>query len=142
MKQKKNLTMIRNGSLLYPHKDADYELLSELGIPLNNLSADFAPALLAFLPSNVKAVLRKYDEVEAEMLERFESKWKHDVNITAKAVTLTYPKNIKPELLQKATESLKKWYRGHFYTLEASEKRAGRDMKTILSKNLTPRKEL
>ena len=142
MKQRKQLTLIRNGSLLYPHKDGDYEVLSELGVPLNNLSSDFAPALLTLLPSTVSPTIRRFEEVEAEMLERFEAKWSHDVTITAKAVILTYPKTVKPEYLQKAIESLKKWYRGHFYALEASEKRAGRDMKTTLDKTLTPRREL
>lgn len=142
MKPKKKLELVRSGPLLYPHKDADYQILSELGVPLNNLSAEFAPALLTFLPSHVKTTILKFEDVEAAMLERFEAKWEHDVTINAKAVTLTYPKNVKPAHLEKAVSSLKKWYRGHFYTLEASEKRAGREMRTILTKTLTPRREL
>jgi hypothetical protein len=141
MKQRTTLTLVRNGGLIYPKGDADYEVLSALGVPMNNLSADFIPALLSYLPSTVKHTIVKFDELEAEMLERFETKWKREVIVTAKAVTLTYDKDTKEALVTKAIASLKRWYRDHFYKLESAEKRSGRNMKIVLTKVLTTRKE-
>lgn len=142
MKTRTKLKLIRNGGLLYPQSDSDYEILSGLGIPLNNMSADFSPALLSFLPSRIGPTVLQFDDIEAEMLERFRAKWSHDVTITAKAVVLEYPKNVKPAHLEKAIASLKKWYRNHFILLEAAEKRAGKGRKMVLTKTLTPRREL
>jgi hypothetical protein len=142
MKQRTSLTLVRNVGLLYPHKDADYDVLSGMGIPLNNLSSDFSPTLLTYLSSAAKVTVLKFDHLEAEMLERFRAKWDHDVSITNKAVILEYPKTVRHSHLEKALVSLKKWYRNHFITLEATEKRAGKNRKTILAKTLTPRKEL
>lgn len=136
MKQRTTLTLVRQGALLYPSTDDDYDILSGLGIPLNALSADFSPALLTFLPSNIKTRVRKFDELENEMLDRFKAKWKHGVSITPKAVVLTHPKDIKPETLEKAIASLKKWYRGHFIGLEFTGTRgSGVDRKTSLLKS-------
>ena len=108
---------------------------------MNNLSSDFIPALLTYLPSTIKPKIIKFDQLEAEMLVRFKAKWKQDVTITVKAVTLTYPKDTSEALVTKATASLKKWYRGHFYRLDVEEKKSGRSMKTVLTKVLTPRRE-
>lgn len=126
---------------MYPKTDADYDVLSGLGVPLNNLSSDFIPTLLTYLPSSVKTEVFKFDELEGEMLDRFQEKWKHDVTITTKAVVLEYPKDVKPVLLEKAVASLRKWYRGHFIQLEMTEKRSGKMRKTVLTKALSPRKE-
>jgi hypothetical protein len=141
MKQRTTLTLVRNGGLIYPKGDADYEVLLELGVPMNNLNADFIPALLTYLPSTVKHKQVRFDELEAEMLERFESKWKREVTITPKAVTLVFEKDTKVAIVEKAVASLKKWYRGHFYRLDSAEKRSGRNMKIVLTKVMTPRRE-
>lgn len=142
MKQRTNLKLVRNGGLLYPQTDVDYDVLSGLGVPLNNMSSDFIPTLLTYLPSHIKTQVFKFDELETEMLDNFRSKWKHDVALTAKAVILEYPKDVKPAHLEKAIASLKKWYRNHFVIIEVTEKRAGKGRKTILTKTLTPRKEI
>lgn len=142
MKQKIPLTLVRNGGLIYPRTDSDYEVLLNLGIPANNLTADFIPSLLNYLPSNVKHTIVKFDELEEQMIERFESRWKREVNFTAKAVTLVYSKDTTETLVEKAVTSLRKWYRGHFYRLEASEKRSGRSTKLVLTKSLAPRREV
>ena len=135
------ITLVRNGGLIYPKGDADYDVLLNLGVPMNNLNADFIPALLTYLPSKVKHKVVKFDELEAEMLERFEAKWKREVVITPKAVTLVFDKSTKEALVTKAVASLRKWYRGHFYRLDSAEKRAGRNTKIVLTKVLTPRRE-
>jgi hypothetical protein len=139
---KQTLKIVRNGQLVYPASDSDYEILLSYGVPMHNMTADFLPTLLTYLPSKVKRTVVRFDELEASMLERFKEKWKHEVSLTVKSVTLTYPRDTQEALVEKAIVSLRRWYRGHFYLLSSEEKRAGKSVKTVLTKTLTPRKEV
>ena len=133
------LNLVRGNGLLYPLHDSDYETLFLLGIPLNNMRADFVPSLLLHLPKNIKAEIHQFADLEEAMLARFDAKWKYEVSLNAKHIVLTYPKTINQKHLDKAIASLKKWYAGHFYTLEHTEKRAGsKELKSILTKKFSP----
>lgn len=127
------ITLVKNGSVLYPFTERDYEELQELGCPVNSLTCDYVPLLKTYArrvgkPINVIA----FEPIEAAMYAgKIAPKWKHGLSVTKDAVTLSYPKEENEERVERLVDALKRWYRNHYVTFDVQIKRT--KMKVVIT---------
>lgn len=136
MKNKAAVTLVRNGTLLYPFTERDYEELKQAGCPLTNLTIDYLPLLGSLLRRRqLKLDFIPFDPIESEMLRtKILPKWKQGISVTRDSVVLTVLKGedeVRAESLQAA---LKRWYRKHYITFEISIKRTAKKITITMRK--------
>lgn len=135
MTKKTEVTLVRNGSTLYPHKDEDFDKLSNIGSPMNRIDDSYMPVLRRFAPTLKFKIVEVFD-LETAMIARFGKLWPHEVELSAKVIQLTFPRQASDELVETATAALRRWYRGHFIRLEQVTKRGGKTVRITLTKKL------
>lgn len=136
MKNKDAITLVRNGTVLYPLAESDYEDLRQSGCPITNLTNDYLPLLGSLLRSHQKKIqIVSFDPIEAEMLRtKILPKWPHPITATQAAVTLTIPKGEDEERAEKLQQALKRWYRNHYISFEISIKRTAKKITVTMRK--------
>lgn len=133
----KAITLVRNGPVLFPYQESDYEGMVAIGCPITHLTNDYLPLLAALAKRNGRKVeLVPFEPIEANLFQKkILPKWKHDLQVTHAAITLTYPKDGQSESsVEKLCDSLKRWYRKHFVTMEVHIKRTSKKVTVTLKK--------
>jgi hypothetical protein len=133
----KAITLVRNGPILFPYQERDYEEMAAIGCPITHFTNDYLPLFGALAKRKGKKVeLIPFDPIEAEMFNsKILPKWKHDLQVTHAAVTLTYPKDGQSEAsVEKLIEALKRWYRKNYVTLDVQIKRTSKKVTVTLRK--------
>jgi hypothetical protein len=129
---KKNcIELVKHRSWYYPKAERDYEILASLGYPINKVPLDFLPVLRSSLPAKMTTKIVNFAEMEADMLVRFKQRWQRDVEISEKNILLTGDPDTPDSRVEKATDALKKWYRGHYIGLEFVTKRTSKTLKIV-----------
>lgn len=136
MKNKAAITLVRNGTILYPLTERDYEELQAISCPITNLTIDYLPLLATMAKRYNKGIVTvPFDPIESEMLEtKVLPKWKHGLTATHDAVTITYPKSESEPSVEKLLQALKRWYRKHYITFEVSVKRTSKKVTVTMRK--------
>jgi hypothetical protein len=126
MKKKNAITLVKNGTVLYPFTERDYEELQALGCPITSLTTEYLPLLKTYARRTGRIVQTvPFEPIEAEMFgAKVTPKWKHGLAVTQDSVTLTYTKEESEERVEKLIEALKRWYRNHYVTFEVQIKRS------------------
>lgn len=128
MKNKAAVTLVRNGTLVYPFTERDYEELRQAGCPITNLTLDYLPLLGSLLKRRqLKLEFIPFDPIESEMLRtKVLPKLKHDLSVTRDAVIIVVPKGEDESRIDNLQHALKRWYRKHYISFEISIKRTAK----------------
>jgi 1-acyl-sn-glycerol-3-phosphate acyltransferase len=133
----KAITLVRNGPILFPYQESDYEEMVALGCPITHFTSDYLPLFGALAKRKGKKVdMIPFEPIEEDLFKKkILPKWKHDLQVTHAAITLTYPKGEQSESsVEKLCDALKRWYRKNFVTLEIHIKRTSKRVTVTLKK--------
>jgi hypothetical protein len=130
------ITLVRNGSILYPYTEADYETLRALRCPITDLATDYLPLLSAYARRHGhKTQVVPFEPIEQEMYAtKVAPKWKHGLSVTPKEVVLTYTKDEPEERVDKLQEALKRWYKRHYITFDVNVRRTAKKITVTMKK--------
>ena len=134
----KAITLVRNGPVLFPYQESDYEEMATIGCPITHFTNDYLPLFGALARRKNKRVeIIRFEPIEADLFKtKILPKWKHDLQVTHAAIVLTYPKDNQDEAsIEKLIDALKRWYRKHFVYLEVQIKRTSKKVAITLKKN-------
>jgi hypothetical protein len=136
MKKNAAVTLVKNGTVLYPFTESDYEILQSLNCPLTHLTQDFLPLLKTYAKkAGVTVNLIDFDPIEADMFAtKVSPRWKHGLTVTQNAVVLTYPKEQNEQTVDNLVNALKRWYRKHYVTFDVQIKRTAKKVIVTLKK--------
>jgi hypothetical protein len=131
----KTLTLINNGSLVFPASSEDYEELCRLKLPFNSIDFNYWPtALVALKKQKAKFVLHPLKSVELKMWKtRVLPKWKHKVSLGESRFVLSCDKEHVAKLEALVT-SLTRWYKRHYVTLTINVRRTSKSVTYTVEK--------
>lgn len=133
----KAITLVRNGPVLYPYQEGDYEEMVAIGCPITHFTSDYLPLFGALAKRKGKKVdMIPFEPIEADLFDKkILPKWKHNLQVTHSSIILTYPKEGQSEdSVEKLQDALKRWYRKHFVTLNIQIKRTSKKVTITLKK--------
>lgn len=133
----KAITLVRNGPVLYPYQESDYEEMVAIGCPITHFTNDYLPLFGALAKRKGKKVeMIPFEPIEADLFDKkILPKWKHNLQVTRSSIILTYPKDEQSESsVEKLQDALKRWYRKHFVTLDIQIKRTSKKVTITLKK--------
>jgi hypothetical protein len=133
----KAIALVRSGPVLFPYQERDYEEMVAIGCPITHFTSDYLPLFGALAKRKGRKVeVIQFEPIEADLFKtKILPKWKHDLQVTRAAVTLTYPKDGQSDTsVVKLIEALKRWYRKRFVTLDVQIKRTSKRVTVTLRK--------
>jgi hypothetical protein len=119
------VSFVKNGPVLYPRSEQDYQITVAIGVPTFKIAQTFWPALVHRLEQRkAKVRVSSFEDEHEKVLATIQDKWPTGIIVSGRTVSLEAAKGKQSQrqLLNLVT-ALQEFYQRHLFKVEVTTRR-------------------